>query len=42
MRRLAGFAFAWVLPGHGQRVHLPEEEMRRQMQDLVASMEATT
>jgi len=23
MRRLAGFSFEWVLPGHGQRVRLP-------------------
>jgi 4Fe-4S single cluster domain of Ferredoxin I len=38
MRRLAEFAFEWVLPGHGQRVHLPREEMRRQMQELVERM----
>jgi glyoxylase-like metal-dependent hydrolase (beta-lactamase superfamily II)/ferredoxin len=33
--RLTAFRFAWVLPGHGQRVHLPEEEMRRQLEALV-------
>jgi glyoxylase-like metal-dependent hydrolase (beta-lactamase superfamily II) len=38
MRRLADYPFAWVLPGHGQRVHLPPPEMRRQMQALVARM----
>ncbi len=38
MRRLADFAFEWVLPGHGQRVHLPRNEMRGQMMDLVARM----
>jgi glyoxylase-like metal-dependent hydrolase (beta-lactamase superfamily II)/ferredoxin len=38
MQRLAGFDFEWVLPGHGQRVHLPEEEMRRQMVELVGRM----
>jgi hypothetical protein len=27
-----------VLPGHGQRVHLPSEEMHRQLLDLVARM----
>jgi len=38
MRELAGFSFEWVLPGHGQRVHLPQAEMGHQMQDLVARM----
>jgi glyoxylase-like metal-dependent hydrolase (beta-lactamase superfamily II)/ferredoxin len=38
MRRLADFAFEWVMPGHGQRVHLPGDEMQRQMHALVARM----
>jgi glyoxylase-like metal-dependent hydrolase (beta-lactamase superfamily II)/ferredoxin len=38
MARLAEFGFEWVLPGHGQRVHLPAEEMRQQMRDLVTRM----
>jgi glyoxylase-like metal-dependent hydrolase (beta-lactamase superfamily II) len=38
MARLAEFSFEWVLPGHGQRVHLPGEEMRQQMRDLVTRM----
>jgi glyoxylase-like metal-dependent hydrolase (beta-lactamase superfamily II)/ferredoxin len=38
MGRLAGFSFEWVLPGHGQRVHLPLDEMQRQMKELVANM----
>jgi glyoxylase-like metal-dependent hydrolase (beta-lactamase superfamily II)/ferredoxin len=38
MRRLAEFGFEWVLPGHGQRVHLPAEDMRRQMKELVGRM----
>ena len=29
------YPFAWVLPGHGQRIHLPGDEMRRQMRRLV-------
>jgi glyoxylase-like metal-dependent hydrolase (beta-lactamase superfamily II) len=41
MRRLADFRFEWVLPGHGQRVHLPADEMRRQVLALVARMVAT-
>jgi glyoxylase-like metal-dependent hydrolase (beta-lactamase superfamily II)/ferredoxin len=27
MRRLANYPFEWVLPGHGQKVHLPANEM---------------
>lgn len=40
MTRLADFSFEWVLPGHGQRVRLPRDEMRRQMTGLVARMHA--
>lgn len=39
MRRLLAFDFEWVLPGHGQRVHLPREHMRRELQTLVARLE---
>lgn len=38
MERLATYRFEWVLPGHGQRVHLPAEEMRREMTRLVERM----
>jgi glyoxylase-like metal-dependent hydrolase (beta-lactamase superfamily II)/ferredoxin len=41
MRRLADYKFEWVLPGHGQRVHLPAEEMRRQLFALVDRMAAS-
>ncbi|MGE3407573.1 MAG: MBL fold metallo-hydrolase [Pirellulales bacterium] len=30
MEGLADFRFEWILPGHGQKVHLPVAEMRRQ------------
>jgi glyoxylase-like metal-dependent hydrolase (beta-lactamase superfamily II)/ferredoxin len=40
MRKLAAFSFEWVLPGHGQRVQLPFEEMKRQMAQLVGRMDA--
>jgi glyoxylase-like metal-dependent hydrolase (beta-lactamase superfamily II)/ferredoxin len=40
MQRLAAFPFEWVLPGHGQRVHLPEDKMQRQMQALITRMRA--
>jgi glyoxylase-like metal-dependent hydrolase (beta-lactamase superfamily II)/ferredoxin len=38
MRRLADYRFEWVLPGHGQKVHLPADEMRRQVERLAESM----
>jgi glyoxylase-like metal-dependent hydrolase (beta-lactamase superfamily II)/ferredoxin len=39
MRRLARFRFEWVLPGHGQRVRLPADEMRRQTLELAERMQ---
>jgi glyoxylase-like metal-dependent hydrolase (beta-lactamase superfamily II)/ferredoxin len=39
MSRLARFRFEWVLPGHGQRVHLPSSEMHGQMNSLVKRMQ---
>jgi glyoxylase-like metal-dependent hydrolase (beta-lactamase superfamily II)/ferredoxin len=38
MRRLTEFDCEWVLPGHGQRVHLPADEMRRQLIQLIDRM----
>lgn len=38
MARLIDLPFEWILPGHGQRIHLPREEMRRQMERLVDRM----
>lgn len=38
MKRLAAHAFEWVLPGHGQRVHLPAGIMRDQVLRLAESM----
>jgi glyoxylase-like metal-dependent hydrolase (beta-lactamase superfamily II)/ferredoxin len=38
MELLAEYRFKWVLPGHGQRVHLPAAEMRGEMLRLVESM----
>lgn len=35
MRRLAGFDFEWVLPGHGRRKHMPSAQMRGQMQRAI-------
>jgi len=33
---LAGYAFEWALPGHGERAYFPRDEMGRHMQRLVA------
>jgi glyoxylase-like metal-dependent hydrolase (beta-lactamase superfamily II) len=38
MARLAGYRFEWVLPGHGQRVHLPADEMRAHIRRLAEAM----
>lgn len=38
MRRLADYRFEWVLPGHGQKVWLPADEMREQIIRLAESM----
>ena len=42
MARLSEYHFEWVLPGHGQRVHLPVAEMRQQMRRLVKMMRSDT
>jgi glyoxylase-like metal-dependent hydrolase (beta-lactamase superfamily II)/ferredoxin len=42
MARLADYRFEWVLPGHGQRVHLPASEMRQQIRRLAESMRETS
>jgi glyoxylase-like metal-dependent hydrolase (beta-lactamase superfamily II)/ferredoxin len=40
MERLVDYHFEWVLPGHGQKVHLLASEMRQQIQRLAESMKA--
>jgi glyoxylase-like metal-dependent hydrolase (beta-lactamase superfamily II) len=35
LAKLLNYSFEWVLPGHGERVNLPAEEMRPQLQNLV-------
>ena len=39
MARLLEFSFEWVLPGHGQRVHLPAAAMRRELAALIDRMQ---
>lgn len=38
---LERYSFEWVLPGHGQRVHQPRGEMRRQMEFLLRESAGT-
>jgi len=40
MAELAAFTFAWVLPGHGERVKLTPDEMRREIQELSRRMKS--
>src|SRR5262249_1352183 len=35
LARLLNYSFEWVLPGHGQRVRLPTDEMHQQLKELV-------
>lgn len=39
MRKLAGYSFEWVLPGHGRRYHADGATMRQQMQQCIEWME---
>jgi glyoxylase-like metal-dependent hydrolase (beta-lactamase superfamily II)/ferredoxin len=39
VRRLANYRFEWVLPGHGQRVHLPASRMREEVLRLAGRLE---
>jgi glyoxylase-like metal-dependent hydrolase (beta-lactamase superfamily II)/ferredoxin len=41
MARLLNYRFEWVLPGHGERVHLPPDQMRRELAELVQRMGST-
>ena len=38
MKRLLDYQFDWVLPGHGQSVHLTADKMHEQLLDLVERM----
>ncbi len=38
MSRLLEYDFAWILPGHGQRVKLPPEQMKEELRALVERM----
>lgn len=38
-KKLLGLTFEWVLPGHGHRVHLPQEKMKEALSQLVERKE---
>jgi glyoxylase-like metal-dependent hydrolase (beta-lactamase superfamily II)/ferredoxin len=38
VKLLAGYEFEWVLPGHGERVHFPKEEMKSELEKLIATL----
>jgi len=40
VRRLQSYSFEWVLPGHGERVYFPREEMSRQIARLATAVAA--
>ena len=40
VRLLEDYSFEWILPGHGERVHFPKDEMARQMARLVQAVAA--
>ncbi len=40
MVRLSEHSFEWILPGHGQRVHLARDEVQRQMRMLIDRMQS--
>ena len=42
MAKLLNYTFEWVLPGHGQRVNLPEKIMRQELANLVQRMQTTS
>jgi glyoxylase-like metal-dependent hydrolase (beta-lactamase superfamily II) len=38
MEKLVHYDFEWVLAGHGDRIHIPSDEMRVRLKDLIARM----
>jgi glyoxylase-like metal-dependent hydrolase (beta-lactamase superfamily II)/ferredoxin len=42
VRRLLDYSFEWVLPGHGQRVQLPPDQMRLHLADLLERLSPHT
>jgi glyoxylase-like metal-dependent hydrolase (beta-lactamase superfamily II) len=41
IQKLLDYPFEWVLAGHGDRTHLPADQMRTQLQALVERRQTT-
>jgi glyoxylase-like metal-dependent hydrolase (beta-lactamase superfamily II) len=41
MKELTHYSFEWVLAGHGDRVHLAQKQMLKQLGELVERMHTT-
>ena len=41
LARLLDVTFEWILPGHGQRLHLTSEAMREELRNLVERLRRT-
>lgn len=39
IKKLSGYEFEWVLPGHGERAHFPGSEMRAEMDRLIGALD---
>ncbi len=39
LRKLLDYRFEWVLPGHGRSLHLPGDEMRKEVEGLAARLD---
>lgn len=35
MKKLRGYEFEWVLPGHGQRIKLDKHQMKQELEILI-------
>lgn len=42
IQKLLNYSFEWVLAGHGDRIRLTSDEMKRQLQELVERRQITT
>jgi glyoxylase-like metal-dependent hydrolase (beta-lactamase superfamily II)/ferredoxin len=38
LKLLAGYEFEWVLPGHGERVYFPREQMKQELTRLIEAI----
>ncbi|MEP7234017.1 MAG: MBL fold metallo-hydrolase [Ignavibacteriota bacterium] len=41
MQLLTNYDFEWVLPGHGERIYMPKEELKEAVTKLIQRMKAT-